>query len=307
MYQVIDERDDEELAPPPRFPVLPFLIGAILAGFVFFVVWLLSPGEKISTGYAEETPASRSAYLAALAEPEPALRRARLLDYERTYPDTDRAKALEAQLDIINTAELLDWESLVQTIYDNRLPGEDKNSALKAYQAQWDGSLLGGRGEELTELQARLEQTEPADSPDRSLKPGESPISEKIPADILAGAPPVMVTAPPPPPPPPPAPVKVEQKDVIVQPRVRRNSSPNYPRTAQRKNIGAIVVVSMDIDEKGKVDAVETVEVKAERYQKEFRRAAERAAKRMRFHPKTINGKAVPAKSVRKRYIFRAN
>jgi len=62
----------------------------------------------------------------------------------------------------------------------------------------------------------------------------------------------------------------------------------------------------MNIDEKGKVDSVDIVDVQAERYQKDFSRAAERAAKRTRFNPKTINGKAVPAKDVRKRYIFRA-
>ena len=67
------------------------------------------------------------------------------------------------------------------------------------------------------------------------------------------------------------------------------------------------MVVTMDINEKGKVEAVDTVSVQAERYEKEFRRASERAAKRTRFHPKTINGKAVPAKGVRKRYIFKVN
>ena len=91
----------------------------------------------------------------------------------------------------------------------------------------------------------------------------------------------------------------------MVQPSVRRNSSPNYPRLARRKNIGAIVIVSMDINEEGKVESVDTTSVQAERYEKEFRRAAERAAKRTKFNPKTINGKAVPAKGVLKRYIFR--
>jgi len=95
-------------------------------------------------------------------------------------------------------------------------------------------------------------------------------------------------------------------KDIIVHPTVRRNQSPNYPRSAKRRNIGAIVVVSMDIDEKGRVESVDTVDIEAVRYQKDFRRAAERAAKRTRFHPKTINGTAVPAKGVRKRYIFRS-
>jgi len=60
----------------------------------------------------------------------------------------------------------------------------------------------------------------------------------------------------------------------------------------------------MDIDERGRVDFVETISVETERYAKDFRRAAERAAKRTRFNPKTINGKPVPARNIRKRYIF---
>ncbi len=310
MYQVIDDQDEEELGQQPGFSVLPFIIGAILAGLVFFVVWLMSPGTQTSPGYTLETPASRSAYLKALAEPDPAVRRARLMDYQRIHPDTDRSDAIAGQLDIINAAELKDWESLVQTVYDDRLPIEDKAVAVTAYETRWNGRLLGGRSEELSELRLIIDETKPIEVfPDRKLEPGESPISEEIPSDTLAGAPPRMAkTFPIPEPETAPPPVVIEvPKDKIVQPSVRRNSSPNYPRSAKRRKIGAIVVVAMDINEKGKVDFVETLDVQAERYKKDFRRAAERAAKRTRFHPKTINGEAVPAKGVRKRYIFRAN
>ena len=307
---MIDEQEDEEQAPRPRFSVLPFIIGTILAALVFFVVWLMSPGKQIAPGRTVETPASRSAYLKALAEPEPAVRRARLMDYQRVHPDTDRSDAIAVQLDIINTAELRDWDALIQTVYDDRLPLKDKAAALTNYETLWNGRLLGGRSEELEELRPLVDTTQPAeDFPDRSLEPGESPISEDIPADILAGAPPRMaVTTPIPEPQQPKAPpVVVAPKDVIVQPSVRRNSSPNYPRSAKRRNIGAIVVVEMNIDEKGKVKSVDAIDVQAERYEKDFRKAAERAAKRTRFNPKTINGQAVPAIGVRKRYIFRAN
>ena len=304
---MIDEQDEEDLAPAARFSILPYIIGAILAALVFFIVWLMSPGQKIAPGQTVDTPASRSAYLSALAEPQPALRRARLLDFQRVYPDSDRNGAIAAQLDVINTAELEDWDDLVQIVHNDRLTREDKDQAMASYETRWNGRLLGGRAEELAEIRKMLDQTKTTETPDRSLEPGESPISEEIPSDILAGAPPRMaVTFPIPEPEPEPEPEIVVPKDIIVQPSVRRNSSPSFPRSARRKNVGAIVVVSMDIDEKGKVDSVDTISVQAERYQKDFRRAAERAAKRTRFHPKTINGKAVPAKDVRKRYIFRA-
>lgn len=308
MYQVIDEQNDEELATGPRFSILPFVIGAILAGLVFFGVWLMSPGQQIAPGQSVETPASRAAYLTALSEANPAVRRARLLDYQRVYPDTDRSHAIATQLDIINTSELKDWDNLVQSIYDERAPLDAKRTSMAAYEARWNGLLLGGRGDELEDLRVILDETKAVDAlPNRKLDPGESPISDAIPADVLAGAPPRMAQTFPILPPEPEEPVVQVPEDVVVQPRVKRNSSPNYPRSAKRRNIGAIVVVEMNIDEKGRVDSVETVEVKTERYAKDFKRAAERAAKRTRFHPKTVNGKAVAAKNVRKRYIFRSN
>ena len=307
MYQVIDEQEDEELTLGRGFSILPFIIGAILAAIVFFVVWLMSPGQQTLPGQTVETPASRAAYLTALSEQSPAIRRARLLDYQRTYPDTDRRDAIADQLDVINTTELSDWNALVQTVYDERTSLANKGTALNTYEARWNGRLLGGRGEELAALQIIVDETKPLEAlPDRSLEPGESPISETIASDVLAGAPPRMAKLTPIPPPEPKAPVVEIRKDVIVQPRVSRNQSPNYPRNAKRRNVGAIVVVSMNIDEKGRVSSVETVEVQAERYGKDFKRAAERAAKRTRFTPKTLNGQPVPAVAVRKRYIFRA-
>lgn len=307
MYQVIDEHDEEELDQRPMFSVLPFIIGAVLAGLVFFGVWLMSPGQQIAPGQTVETPASRAAYLKALAEPNPAVRRARLLDYQRVYPDTDRSDAIADQLDVINAAELTDWAALTQAIYDKRAPLGDRREALGTYETRWNGRLLGGRGEELEELRTILDETKIAETlPDRSLEPTDSPISDTIPADVLAGAPPQMAVLFPLEQP---QPVAVVERptNTVVQPRVRRNVSPNYPRSAKRRNIGAVVTVAMNIDTRGRVESVETLEVDTERYAKEFRRAAERAAKRTRFHPKTINGEAVPAMGVRKRYIFRSN
>lgn len=308
MYQVIDEDEDEDFGAKGRFSVLPFVIGAILAAIVFFAVWLMSPGQQIAPGQTVETPASRAAYLTALAEPQPALRRARLLDYQRVYPDTDRNDAIANQLDVINAAELKDWDALTQSVYDDRAPLEEKRAAMERYESRWNGNILGGRGDELTELRTILDETKAVDSlPDRSLEPGESPISDSVPSDILAGAPPNMAVTFPVYEPDRDRATSQIREDVIIQASVRRNVSPNYPRSAKRRNIGAIVTVSMDIDESGRVDSVEIIEIEAERYAKDFRRAAERAAKRMRFNPKTINGEPVPAFGIRKRYIFQSD
>ena len=135
---------------------------------------------------------------------------------------------------------------------------------LSAYEARWNGRLLGGRAEELAELHLLLDESQTVEPPpSRALENLESPISETVPADILAGAPPRMAVTIPIPAPVHPAPpvVAAAPKDVIVQPRVRRNSSPSYPRSAKRRNISAIVVVAMNINEKGRVKSVDTINV----------------------------------------------
>lgn len=309
MYQEIDEQDDENFVQPKGWSILPFIIGAFLAGLVFFGVWLFSPGQQISESQTVETPASRAAYLKALSESSPALRRARLMDFQRSYPDNDRALAIESQLDVINAAELIDWNELTKTIYNETLPLDDKRQTMSRYELKWYGEVLGGRGEELIALKQILDETQPLDSlPDRSLEEGKSPISSDIPSDVLAGAPPQMAVTFPIPTPEPSAPTTIEEpKDIIVQPSVRRNVSPSYPKSAKRRKIGAIVTISMDIDEKGRVRDASLVEIQATRYEKDFVKASIRAAKKTRFNPKTINGEAVSTKDIRKRYIFRSD
>lgn len=306
MYQVIDSPEDD-IQPDSRFSIWPFLIGAVLAGIVFFFVWLFSPGSPSQPGISLESPASRDAYLYALSEPSPALRRARLLDYQRVYPDTDRAGAIIDQLDVIQAAELADWEALTASVYDVRAAAEVKEEALAAYEAKWNGALLGGRGEELDVLRAEIDETAKAQPlPDRTLDKTDSPIPETMPSDRLAGAPPIYAPVTFLPKPEPEPILQPVNTDIVVQPTVRRNVSPRYPRSARRRKVEAVVIVSMHIDANGRVALTEIISTEAERYARDFEKAAERAAMKTRFNPKTINGKPVPAADVRKRYIFRA-
>lgn len=308
MYQMIDDPEEEERAGRKRVSILPFFIGAILAALVFFFVWLASPGQSVSTGQSVETPASRAAYLTALGETTPALRRARLIDYQRTYPDTDRKDAIQDQLDVINAAEQQDWESVTRAVYDVRSEAEEKDAALLSYETKWNGSLLGGRGDELDTLRDAIDEAvASAPLPDRSLEAGDSPISDSVPSDVLAGAPPRMAETFPIYRPPTVEVVGTGREPVIVEAEVRRKVDPNYPRAALRRKVGAVVTLAIDINEKGRVDSTEVISVEAERYGKDFVRAAERAAMRTRFHPKTIDGENVPARGVRKRYIFRSD
>lgn len=104
-----------------------------------------------------------------------------------------------------------------------------------------------------------------------------------------------------------PHPVKPPEKlaDIkIVPPRVRKEVNPRYPRKALRREIEALVTLKLNIDETGKVAMTELVNVEAVRYGKSFVKAAERAALRTRFHPKTVNGNPEATVGVLKRYRF---
>jgi len=71
-----------------------------------------------------------------------------------------------------------------------------------------------------------------------------------------------------------------------------------------RANIEAVVTLKLNIDATGKVAMTELVNVEARKYRKSFIKAAERAALRTRFHPKTVGGKPEAAMGVLKRYRF---
>jgi len=179
----------------------------------------------------------------------------------------------------------------------------------------WWSNWTGGREAELKDFRAAidLEEDTPETDPDvesQDEKPDFTPTGKDIfpntvPGDTMAGG---DVTFPrgtyvPPRP--------VERRPVarrtsnVEEARVRRNVTPRYPSKALRRNIEAEVTLSLYIDDDGDVEMTELVSVSAPRYQRDFIRAAERAALRTRYHPKRINGRAVPSSGVLKRYVFK--
>lgn len=308
MYQMIEDPDEGVDDSRPGLPIWPFVVGLGGAVLVFTAVWLVSPGAPADSPLDVETPEARTAYLKALSEPLPSLRRARLMDFQNAYPDSDRAGAVRDHLTVINAAEVQDWSALTRAVYDVRAEENAKLESLTAYEVKWGSRLLGGRGEELDALRAEVSQIEDAQPlPDRTLDPGVSPIPDNVPSDVLAGgpqiAPPVIFV----PPPPIEEPEVVKKVDLVVQPTVRRDFRPRYPRKAQRRKIDGTVVLALSIDARGRVSMTDVVSVEADRYAKDFVKAAERAALKLRFNPKTVNGEAVPAQGIRKRYLFRSN
>ena len=307
MYQSIDD-PQEELDALERGDkrMLIWLFTALCLGLVFAIVYWTSPGPPASPPQDDNLRAEQATYRKAVSEMAAPMRRARLQDFTMTYPDSHYRPSVEAQLDVINAYEAQKWTETTDIIFAPKTTRVKKLATLDAFEAEWGGSLLGGRDDEIRDLRAEILQTEDAvKTPSRKLTDLKSPIPKTVPDTLLAGGP-RPVTPPPTlirPPAPTPEPQRVVELDV-VQPTIRRSVTPRYPRKAMRRKIKASVTLKLNIDEKGKVAMTELVDVQASRYEKSFVKAAERAAMRTRFHPKTVGGVPQAATGVVKRYRF---
>ena len=311
MYQSIDDDFDEREERAGGGAVLPVLLGAVGLALVGTLVWLGSPGRDAGPGDpVVQAPDVTRAYRQAIAETRPALRRARLTDFVNQNPKSDRAAAARAQLAVLDATEARDWERAVEAVYSAEADTEARTAALDGFERRW-GGYLGGRDADIAALREEIAQmagdAPRAERPDRSLPDAPSPIPQTVPSDRLAGGPVVrapIVAVPAPPPAVEPAPAPVRAASVVTPVRVRRNVTPRYPRSAQRRKIDAIVTLRLDIDARGRVSLAELVDVEADRYAEDFVKASERAAMRTRFHPKTVDGEPVAAEGVLKRYRF---
>ena len=307
MYQSIDDPQDETtMRESVRKPVLIWLVAILGLTAIFALIYTSRPGSAMVEPVDEALRAEQSIYRKAVAETLAPMRRARLQDFLTTYPESGYTSIIEAQLDVINRREAQSWRGVNEIIFDEKLSRDEKLAALENFEQKWGAALLGGRGDEIARLRAEIMQTvETPSLPDRKLKEGPSPIPKNVPDTELVGGP--GRAAPPPdiiePTMPIEEPVKTVELD-IVPPRIRRNVTPRYPRKAMRRKVEAIVTLKLNINAKGKVAMTELVDIEADRYQKDFIKAAERAALRTRFHPKTIGGKPTEAVGVIKRYRF---
>ena len=307
MYQSIDDpQDDLDAQERGDKRVLVWLFTALCLGFVFAIVYWTSPGPPANAPQDDSLRAEQVTYRKAVSEITAPMRRARLQDFIMTYPQSHYMNSVEAQLDVINAHEAQKWTEATDIIFAPKTSRAEKLATLDAFEAEWGGSLLGGRDDEIRDLRREILQSE--DLPktaSRKLTDLKSPIPKTVPDTMLAGGP--RPVAPPPAIIPEPEPIPEAEPVAelkIVQPRVRRSVTPRYPRKAMRRKVKAIVTLKLNIDEKGKVAMTELVNVQASRYQKSFVKAAERAAMRTRFHPKTVGGMPQAATGVVKRYRF---
>ena len=308
MYQSIDDPQEDIKAMSPRKNKLIWLAAAVGLLAIMGLVYLTSPGISVPQKTDEFVRAELATYRKAISETKAPLRRARLQDFLTTYPNSSRTSSVKAQLEVIRAYESEQWVELTDIIYDPEVTKVDKLTALNSYAGKWGETLLGSRNAEISNIREKLESSETeAAPPNRKLQDQKSPIPENIPDGALAGGPravpaPVYI---------PPEPIEPETVSVatleIVPPKIRRNVNPRYPRRAMRSNVEAVVTLKLNIDETGKVALTELVSVQAAKYSKSFVKAAERAALRTRFHPKTVGGNAEPAVGVLKRYRFQLN
>jgi len=307
VYQSIDDpQDDLDGLERGDKRWLIWVFTGLCLGLVFAVVYWTSPGPASDTPQDDNTRAEQATYRKAVSEIAAPMRRARLQDFMTTYPESRYMHSVEVQLDVINAHEAKVWTEVTDSLFAPKTTRTEKLAILDGFEAKWGGALLGGRDDEIRTLRNEILETEETiKTPSRKLKDLKSPIPKNVPDNMLAGGP--RPIAPPPPVvqpvKPPPEPERVVELD-IVQPKIRRSVTPRYPRKAMRRKVKAIVTLKLNIDEKGKVAMTELVDIQASRYEKSFIKAAERAAMRTRFHPKTINGVPQAATGVVKRYRF---
>lgn len=311
MYQEIDEIDQEDLTEP-RVPLWVWPIAMVFVLCVSTLAYFAYHKPPSDDRIDEYIKAEQSSYRAAITEPSAAMRRARLTDFLTTYPQSGQTRSAKALLQVLSAGEAEDWATLTEQVFDPNLSRDEKLVSLETYEQSWGASLLGGRGDDITALREEL-STDIKKFPSRKMTEDKTSVPETIDAtEMVGGLQPVKAKAPPL------APIikdvaeakieiDLEPESKIVAPKLKKPSHPSYPRKAYREGISALVTVSLVINEKGKVKDVRVLDVKADRYQKDFAKASRRAAKKSRYYPKTVEGRPVATKGHVKRYRFTPN
>jgi len=149
---------------------------------VFAIVYWTSPSPKTLQPNNDIILAEQVTYRKAISETRAPMRRARLKDFITTYPESRYMRAVQAQLDAINAHETAEWINVTNTAFAPTAKRDDKLAALKAYETQWGGALLGGRDTEIQTLREEILETKDIDPlPSRKLKNLKSPIPSKLP------------------------------------------------------------------------------------------------------------------------------
>ncbi len=299
-------------APVRRWAVVALLLMAVLAGFMGVYLG----GQASPVGKTVKDNTARTTYLNILSEPHTGRRLVRLKEFSRTKDAETFSDILRLQISVLEAYESRDWAKVADSRFSNQIEPLDKQRILEDYIQNWGiwrhKDMIEPYKislEKQVEIWLETQKHTPARSP--VIQPLVKHVSRyKKGAEIehMAGEPggraPRIIFTPPPAPPVRPSPKPAPVSNPVVDVRIKSAKPPSYPRKAARKHISAVVILSLDIDERGHVARANLVDVKAEKYGKKFVKAAKRAALRSRFHPKTINGKPVARPGYQRQYTF---
>jgi len=311
MYQTIDEINPDSEATPPPQTARYFISLIVLIGFGIMLgaaIWAYNQDNSITPHPSQQSEAI-DGFRRIQAEPRRAIRRARLIDYINAHPQSPVLSSAKQQLRVMNDYEAEDWARLSDIMFDDTLTALDQQFALERYIALWGEGLVGSRDSDISAFKSSLETALDSQNgnapPSRRFIPEKSPISDNITTSQMVGGRIIRKARPNyPAPPPPPKISQTSRNEQITPARIRTPRAPEYPRRAFRRGIAAVVELSLNVDERGRVGLIEVVSIDAPRYANDFERAARRAAKRTRFHPRTVNGVPAPARDIRKKYVF---
>ena len=286
----IDELDEDELPQKRRRVWLWACLAAIL--IIAMLFWARSFRQEKTLRQSGETESA--AYAMILGEMRTGIRLALLSDFMAEYPQSLYIPSVRAQRRALQSHEQVAWALLTDELYRVDLLPEDKALAVSNYVRDWTQL---SRAAQLAALNVDAPSADPQAL---TFAPPASPYSKGGTDYALAGARTGKVRRVSNVPPPAVRPEVLQ----VTQARVRTARRPVYPRRARRKGVTAVVTLSLEIDARGRVVSSTVVGVSAPRYEKDFIKAAQKAAKRSRFYPKTIGGRSVPSHGFLRKYTF---
>lgn len=266
------------------------------SGVILFVIvlWLfIAESRRLDLNTTDNQSEIVQAYHLTLAETRTGPRLLRLEDFIANHPQNRYVLSARVQRAALKMHEETAWASLSDRYYDLETDDNARQSAIDQYTSAW-GTLI--RSKQLQELNATLPNDAIADLNT------EQPISRFAQGGedrFLAGQPngrrstDVRIYKPEP-----------NRRRISSEARVRSTQDALYPRKAYRRRINATVTLSLTIDKRGRVADVDLVSVRARRYERDFVRAAEKAARGSRFYPKKVNGKSVTKRGYIRKYTF---
>lgn len=136
-------------------------------------------------------------------------------------------------------------------------------------------------------------------------KPVSAPMSAPVPAYVAPEPEPLKVASIPTVTEPAPTPAA---EDVIVDAKILKNSSAEYPMSALRREyfVNVNILVSYDIDATGRTTNINIASNDhTGRFNDAFEKAAMKAVQKLRYKAKTVNGEPVLSKGRKKRIVFR--